>query len=552
MRGDLKVRSCAALRRSPKARTATSVPRRALVATAQLSLAAVLICMVVAPRATAATSAAAWGSNLFGQLGQETSGPEACAGQPCSKQQVAVPGVSGITSISSGKYSSLAVLSDGSVEAWGENLFGELGDGTKANSAEPEAVSGLTGVTAVSAGSEFSLALMEDGTVLAWGRSDRGELGNGASLGPEKCAGGSSCSETPVSVSGLSGVVAVSAGGSHSLALLGDGTVMAWGANEHGQLGDGTTSGPEMCGEDNEPCAAKPVPVSGLSGVVAVSAGAVHSMALLGDGTLMVWGYGEEGELGNGSPGSSDVPEAVPGLSGVTSISAGGGYSLALLENGTVMAWGTNASGELGNGDSIGPEECLSFSCSYKPVAVTGLSNVTAVSAGDDQIEFNRGGNHSLALLGNGTVMAWGGNEHGELGIGTSSGPEDCDITSCSSTPVAVTGLSGVGNISSGGYHSLAELGLYTQKSVELPEAKTGQVYKAQLKVSGVAPSEPQKWKKETKLPKGLKLAAKTGVISGTLSKKATPETYVGKATVTVGKGKAKQSSKVEFKMKVA
>ncbi len=276
MCGDLMVRSYAAVRRVPKAPRATSGPRRALAATAKLFLAAVLICMVVAAPATAATGAAAWGSNFFGQLGQETNGPETCPGEGCSKKPVEVAGVSGITSISAGKNWSLATLSGGTVEAWGENFFGQLGDGTKVASAVPEAVSGLTGVATVSAGSGFSLALMEGGTVMAWGRGDLGQLGNGDSLGPEICAQGSACSETPVSVTGLSDVVAISAGGSHSLALLGDGTVMAWGANEHGQLGDGTISGPEQCNEDHEPCSAKPVPVPGLSGVVAVSAGAEH------------------------------------------------------------------------------------------------------------------------------------------------------------------------------------------------------------------------------------------------------------------------------------
>src|SRR6266851_2418171 len=142
--------------------------------------------------------------------------------------------------------------------------------------------------------------------------------------------GTTNASDLPVAVSGLSGAVAVSGGGSHSLALLGDGTVRAWGSNGSGQLGDGTTTGPETCVEAR-PCSRTPVAVSGLSGVVAISAGGSHSLALLSNGTVRAWGNNGSGQLGNGTTTTSDVPVVVSGLSAVVAVSAGGEHSLALL-----------------------------------------------------------------------------------------------------------------------------------------------------------------------------------------------------------------------------
>ena len=164
----------------------------------------------------------------------------------------------------------------------------------------------------------------------------------------------------------------------------------------------------------------------------AISASGQVSLALLKNGTVMAWGDNTYGELGNGTNVSdSNVPVTVTGLSHVKAISAGGQVSLAMLKNGTVMAWGDNLDGELGNGTNV--------SDSNVPVTVTGLSSVKAISAG---------GSVSLAMLKNGTVMAWGDNTYGELGNGTN--------VSHSNVPVAVAGLRHVKAISAGGYHSLA------------------------------------------------------------------------------------------------
>ena len=300
--------------------------------------------------------------------------------------------------------------------AWGENLDRQLGIGsTTAFSSVPAAVSGLKFVTAVAAGGRHSLALRADGTVVAWGDNELGQLGDGEL---------SQDSAVPVPVSGLSGVKAISAGGNHSLALLANGTVMAWGANEYGQLGDGTTKESDV-----------PVTVKGLTGVRAVAAGGAHSLALLANGTVMAWGENEYGQLGDGVLANSSVPVAVKGLSGVSQIAAGEAFSIALLSRGTIEGWGEDQHGQLANAGAEEPGTPV-------PVPVGTLTGVSAVAAG-------RG--HALALLGNGTVMAWGAGGFGQLGDGSSPARAE--------TPVPVSSLSGATAIAAGGDDSAALLG---------------------------------------------------------------------------------------------
>ncbi|MFI4991547.1 MAG: IPT/TIG domain-containing protein [Solirubrobacterales bacterium] len=290
-----------------------------------------------------------------------------------------VSGLSEVTAVSAGDGYSLALLTNGKVMAWGEeNTYGALGDGTTEESATPVEVSGLTDVTAISAGPENSLALRQDGTVVAWGRNDVGQLGNGSTSGPQTCSiYNQACSTTPVAVSGLSAVTAISAGYEDGLAVESDGTVKAWGGNGRGQLGQGNGD-LELHDE--------PVPVGGLTEVTAVAAGLYHNLALRSDSTVRSWGENSYGELGAGwsHEGPWGFVEEVKGLSGVTAIAAGDGFSLALMSSGTVQAWGSNSLGQLGIGTSEGPEECLptTHECSRLPVTVSGLSGVDGIAAG--------------------------------------------------------------------------------------------------------------------------------------------------------------------------
>jgi alpha-tubulin suppressor-like RCC1 family protein len=356
----------------------------------------------------------AWGGGTYGQLGDGVP-PEYPTEPESSDVPVHIGELSEVRQLAGGEHHSLALLLDGQVMAWGSNGDGQLGDGSTKASYVPTAVDGSEEVTAIAASSAHSYGLLADGQLEAWGGNEEGGLGDGTT---EK-------SDVPVLVSGLGDVTAVAAGGNFGLALLGDGTVMAWGGNEHGQLGDGSTER-----------SLTPVPISGLSDAVAVAAGTDFSLALLGDGEVRSWGADDTGELGDG--GSCDctqstTPIPVSGLSEAVAISAGYKHSLALLPGGTVEAWGENKYGELGDGTKDQRDA---------PVAVQHLSGVSAVAAG---------GYHSIALLSGGTVVDWGGNEEGELGAGGSAYIEGSEV------PLQVIcGLRGVVGIASGFYTALA------------------------------------------------------------------------------------------------
>ncbi|HEX2315386.1 MAG TPA: S8 family serine peptidase [Thermomonospora sp.] len=272
-----------------------------------------------------------------------------------------------------------------SVWASGGNGQGQLGDGTTTDRDELVKVRGLSEVRAVAAGGGFSLALKTDGTVWAWGDNDQGQLGNGTATD----------SATPVQVSGIANAVGISAGGDgHALAVLADGTVKAWGDNDQGQLGNGTTTD-----------SASPLTV--LTGASAqpgtVAAGGGHSLVVLADGTVRAWGDNANGQLGNGGTADSLTPVQVGGLSGVEQVSAGRQHTLALLSDGTARAWGDNSRGQLGNGTTTD---------SGTPVQAAGLTSVSGVAAG---------GFHSLATVSGLHRWAWGANDEGRLGDGTTT-----------------------------------------------------------------------------------------------------------------------------------
>ncbi len=362
-------------------------------------VAAVMAIVAMAPAASAAPSEVfSWGYNFNGQLGDGTTTQ--------SDVPVLIEGLNEVTSVSGGEGHGLALLASGTVMAWGRNQYGELGDGTTERSDVPIAVPGLENVTAVSAGADFSLALLRGGTVMAWGAGGHGQLGDGSTEN----------SDVPVPVSGLEGVSAIAARGGRALALLEDGTVVAWGNNANGELGDGSTESSDV-----------PVAVSELSGVTAIAAGPNQSLALVSGGAAWAWGDNEQGQLGDGTTEQSDNPVPITSLgSGITSIAGGTNYSLALAGDGHVWAWGSKFLGKLGDGEA---------GTGYAPVPaeVGGLTGVTAISGGD---------NTSLALLQSGHLAGWGGDEHGELGIGEEGAGRDRVHPVELPAPCGVTGMS--------------------------------------------------------------------------------------------------------------
>jgi len=350
----------------------------------------------------------AWGRNNAGELGDGTRTDRALPAP--------VPGLTAVTALSEGSGHTLAVLSNGTVRAWGNNSNGQLGDGTTTNRSTPAPVPGLTGVVAVAGGLAHSLALLADGRLFAWGRNSQGQLGIGSSGGDQR---------TPVQVQnlGLSRVKAVAAGDNFTLVLSSDGTVLACGDNVSGALGDGTTT-------DRSTLA----PVQNLIPAKAIAAGRRHSMALTSNGVIRAWGDNSNGQLGNGSTTDSPLPVTVStqSLDGpAIAVASRGQHSLALMANGRIKGWGDNSEGQLGDGTTNNPR----------------VFPVQVASGADTAIAIAVGFTHSMALLTNGTVRAWGNNRDGQVGDGTT-----IDRT----RPAQVSGLVGITAVTAGGSFSFA------------------------------------------------------------------------------------------------
>ncbi len=382
-------------------------------------------------------NAYAWGNNTYGQLGDGTTvNPRTTP--VMVKKPTGTPSAFTYVQVSAGGSHSLALGSDGYAYAWGNNGVGQLGNNTtssdNANSVpvrvrDPNSPTdtgkGLKAIQ-VSAGSNHSLALGSDGNAYAWGSNAYGQLGDGTTVNPRT---------TPVMVKKPTGTpsaftyVQVSAGNNYSLALGSDGYAYAWGNNPYGQLGNNTSSGfssvpVRVC----NPSTRSNVN-TGLK-AIQISAGFYHSMAVGSDGYAYAWGNNPNGQLGNNTRASSTVPvrvrdsgnpsDASTGLKAIQ-ISAGGWHSLAIDTDGNTLAWGANWYGGLGNndsGDRLTPVKVFASEQSTNEVGP--WLNAARVSAG----YYN-----SLAIDKNGNTKAWGWNEYGHLGDGT---------TDDSKVPVAV------------------------------------------------------------------------------------------------------------------
>lgn len=315
-----------------------------------------------------------WGMNGMGQLGDGTTTNR------CTPVQVVGPGgvghLSSITAVMGGEMHNFALKSDGTVWAWGNNMFGQLGSGESIkSSAVPVQVKGLSSVVSLGGRGYHSLAVKSDGTVWAWGWNSKGELGGQTT---EKF------SNVPVQVVGLTKPSVVSAGYQFSMALMPDGTVYQWG---HGRA-IANSNAPEKVPE--------------LTKVTAISAGWDHALALKSDGTVWAWGVNKVGELGDGTTTNRATPVQVKNLSNIIAISGGDWHSSALGSDGTVWKWGRNESGQLGLGraDKITDPNSL-------PVQVPGLKDVVMVSARDW---------HNLCVTKDGQAWMWGDNRSGCCG----------------------------------------------------------------------------------------------------------------------------------------
>ncbi len=371
----------------------------------------------------------AWGSNESGQMGLPSSSTNDYLAHP-------VVGLSSVAWIEAGRSFSVALLTDGTVWSWGMNHVGSLGQGDTGDIQQPSRIAGLSNITAISVGYEHTLALGADGTVWAWGQGLSGELGNGDTENQDR----------PVQVVNMTEAVAVAAGYDHSLAIVqpasgGETEVWAWGSNYGGQLGNGTTQSTST-----------PVQVAGLTGVIALAAGETHSLALRSDGTLWAWGRNDKGQLGTGTGTDSSVPVRVP-LDQVVAIGAGPSSSFAAQADGTGWAWGTNYTGQLGDGTTewryspvqiSGMNDLAFIDGGYMHTVAArsdgtgwawGANNYGQLGQGtveynvyqltplqvpylEDIVQVSGGFDHSVARTATGEAWAWGANSNGQLGNG--------------------------------------------------------------------------------------------------------------------------------------
>ncbi len=338
-----------------------------------------------------------WGDDTYGKVGGVALGYAITA-------PVVISNLSNVSQIYSAGNRTCVVLNDNTVKCWGDNRYGQFGNGSFTGSSTPVTASSLNNISQLALGSDHTCMISDNKTVKCWGDNRYGQLGGGSSRN----------SERPVAISDLNNISQVAVGSGHSCALLNDGTAKCWGDNRYGQLGEGI--------EERRRTSAI---VSGLGDASQIALGDNHSCALLNDKTVKCWGNNSVGQLGTTSADicklnyfyrkyhCSRTAIAVSGLSNVNQIFLNRFQSCALINDGTVKCWG-GVYGKI-------------------PVIVSDLSNVSQISLGYD---------HSCVVLNDGTVKCWGYNYLGQLGDGSRNS---------SSVPVGVLYLSNVSQISSGG-----------------------------------------------------------------------------------------------------
>ena len=323
-----------------------------------------------------------WGTNRYGELGTLP------AAVPFPRR---IDGFTNAVAVAAGGRHSLALLADGRVFAWGYNYYGELGNNSTANSSTPVQVSGLTNAIAIAAGGYHSLAVLADGTVRCWGdNSQGGQLGIG---------GGGGISSVPVTPSGTSvtNVIAFAAGTYHSLALRADGTVWAWGLNDGSQLGNGTGS-TVYCsthGCSGSDAFSSPTQVQNMTNATAIAAGRNQSLAVRSDGSLWVWGWSAQGELGTGVLNDEyPWPIQLTALSNMVSVAGSINNSLAADAQGNVFVWGYDG-------------------FSNQPLVPTQIDKLPPIQA------VAQGYYHGLGIAADGSVYNWGDNTYWQFGNDT-------------------------------------------------------------------------------------------------------------------------------------
>ena len=344
-----------------------------------------------------------WGSNSYGNFGDGSKDSSVVPVQ-------AAEGLVDVTGVAVGFTHSCAVKDDGSVSCWGDNSFGQLGDGSKVDSPFPKVVPGISDAISVVAGAYHTCTLHVGGAVSCWGRNSVGNLGDGTLENKT----------VPTAVKDVDGAVSLDAYFQNTCTMHSDGKLQCWGSNYFGQLGNGTGG----------LYSTLPVQSAGLSKAAKVVLGYYHSHAIDSDGTFWSWGKANSKQLGNGSYSARQKPTMIESLTGLYQASAGQEHTCGLDDAGDLICWGFNSFGNLGHGHRKGPGAV--------PAGLARLSNVALTVSG---------GNHSCALVDSGQAWCWGNNSYGQLGDNSNTSIQ---------APVEVLGLDSVVSLSAGDQHTCA------------------------------------------------------------------------------------------------
>ncbi len=320
-----------------------------------------------------------YGDNKYGQLGDGTNTERL---SPVRIGNSNTEWSNWIT-VSCGGSHTLALKTDGTLWAWGDNNSGQLGDSAFSSSSVPVEIGKPFSWICVDAGKDFSIAIRSDGTLWAWGKNSNGQLG----------VAGTTNRYRLTQVGNNNSWTAISAGENHSLGVQSDGTLWAWGYNNTGQLGDGTTTQ-----------RTSPVKVGSKINWTLISAGYGHSSALQANGSLWSWGDNKYGQLGHGDVSNKNAPVRIGTENVWKGLSAGNFTTHALKCDGTLWACGYNNVGQLGDGTTSSKN------------TLTKLKSST-----DNWVNIQSGGSHSIALKADGTLWTWGNNSNGQLGDSTTT-----------------------------------------------------------------------------------------------------------------------------------
>jgi alpha-tubulin suppressor-like RCC1 family protein len=347
-----------------------------------------------------------WGNNSNGQLGNGITGP---SGNKNIPTQIIVTDTNW-SKIAAGKNYSLALRTDNTLWAWGDNTYCQLGDNTKTKRIVPTQIGFDANWTSIVAGYNHSIALKSDGTLWTWGYNGYGQLGDGTTVSKT----------VPTRIGADINWSRIASGESFTVALKSNGTLWSWGNNAVGQLGTGNTI-----------TQTTPTQI-GLEIIWSrIAAGKNNTVALRKDGTMWICGLNHLGQLGNQTVGNKNIPTKIGTDTNWSKIIAGGTHSVALKSDGTLWAWGNNTYGQLGDGTTVNRPI---------PKQIGGDTDWSRISAGE---------NHTLASKTSGTLWAWGNNTYGQLGDGTNTDKN---------TPVQVTGISNCLTFSCGTNYNIATM----------------------------------------------------------------------------------------------